>query len=324
MHRLELHGIPSRTATDGLLLGGDLESADPVTLGAALRIPEQVSAPMPAVVLLHGSSGLATTVARWEPQLLAMGMATLAVDSFSARGVRTTNDDQGQLAQLTMVLDAYRALALLCADARIDAGRIALMGFSLGGQGAVLAGQRRLQQRFADPPSAGFAAFVALYPVCALQLRQEQERSTAPLLILHGDADDYVAPAQVQRAVARWQAAGCAVELELLPGAGHLFDAPRFDPPLALPRAQTLGRCVLEEAADGGIINAGTGLPFHWQDPCVGRGATLAYNAEAAQRALDRVGAFLTAHLEPACVGPEAGIGHGSLGPSRIPASSSP
>ena len=297
MHRLELHGIPSRTATDRQLLGGDLALAEPVSLGAALRIPEQVSGPMPAVVLLHGSSGLANTVARWEPLLLAMGVATLAIDSFSGRGVQATNDDQGQLAHLALAFDAYRALALLGADARIDGERIALMGFSLGGQGVLLAGQRRLQQRFANASSRGFAAFVALYPVCALQLRGDHERSAAPLLILQGDADDYVDPAQVQRTVRRLRAAGCAVELELLAGAGHLFDAPRFDPPLGLPRAQTLGRCALAEAADGTIINAATGMPFHWQDPCVGRGATLSFNAAAAQHALDRVGTFLGQHL---------------------------
>ena len=300
MHRQELHGLQSRSASDQQLLRGDLDAALPVPLAAALRIPEQLTTPMPAVVLLHGSSGLSTTVARWEPELLALGMATLAIDCFSGRGVRSTNDDQGQLAQLTMAFDAYRGLALLQADPRIDAARIALLGFSLGGQGVLLAGQRRLQQRFADRGSEGFAAFVALYPVCALQLQGDQERSEAPLLILQGAADDYVDPAQVQRTVQRLQAAGCPVELELLAGAGHVFDGPDFDPPLALPRAQTLSRCSLGEAADGQIINATTGQPFSWQDPCVGRGACLAYNAAAAQVALKRVGAFLTHHLSSA------------------------
>ena len=62
--------------------------------------------------------------------LSSAGIATFLVDSFSGRGIVNTITDQSQLDTLSMMVDAYRALALLARHPRIDAGRIAVMGFS--------------------------------------------------------------------------------------------------------------------------------------------------------------------------------------------------
>jgi len=67
-----------------------------------------------------------------------LGVAALAVDSFAGRGIVSTNTDQTQLDRLSMVVDAYRALELLAKHPRIDPTRIAVMGFSRGGQSALI------------------------------------------------------------------------------------------------------------------------------------------------------------------------------------------
>ena len=44
--------------------------------------------PVPAVVLMHGCSGIGASVRGWERELRAWGYATFVVDSFRGRGLR--------------------------------------------------------------------------------------------------------------------------------------------------------------------------------------------------------------------------------------------
>jgi len=48
-----------------------------------------------------------------------------------------------------------------------------------------------------------------------------------------------------------------------------------------LAQAQTGRHCRAEETADGIVVNSETRKPFTSKDPCVERGATIAYNAQA-------------------------------------------
>src|SRR5215471_16762051 len=75
-----------------------------------------------------------------------MGIASLLLDSFSGRGLVSTSADQALLGRLNMILDAYRAFDVLAAHPRIDAARIAVIGFSRGGQSALYSSLRRFQQ----------------------------------------------------------------------------------------------------------------------------------------------------------------------------------
>jgi hypothetical protein len=56
----------------------------------------------------------------------------------------------------------------------------------------------------------------------------------------------------------------------------------------------------LEESPDGRIVNSQTKQPFTYAtDPCVERGATIAYNAEAHAEALKAVKEFVSTRLQP-------------------------
>jgi pimeloyl-ACP methyl ester carboxylesterase len=109
-------------------------SGTPVVITGALQLPQGASGRVPAVVLVHGSAGLAPTVRRWEDVLLQPGVATFVLESFSGRGIRETFTDQSRLSHFAMLADAYRAPALLATHPQIDPTRIGIMGFSNGGE----------------------------------------------------------------------------------------------------------------------------------------------------------------------------------------------
>jgi hypothetical protein len=129
--RMEVIPFESVTLTDEEFLAGR-EDGKPVTVGGELRLPRAGTERLPLVILLHGSGGIAGFVVEWERDLLAMGVATFVIDSFTGRGIINTNNDQSQLGRLAQTEDAYRALAVLAKHPRIDPTRVMLMGFSRG------------------------------------------------------------------------------------------------------------------------------------------------------------------------------------------------
>jgi dienelactone hydrolase len=129
--RTEIHPIPTLTIRQHQFLTGG-ENGAPVTIAGVLRFPRTGTAPAPAVILVHGSGGITGNVDRWSAVLNRIGVATFIIDSFTARGIESTMADQAQLGRFDMILDAYRALAVLAAHRRIDVRRVVLMGFSLG------------------------------------------------------------------------------------------------------------------------------------------------------------------------------------------------
>jgi cephalosporin-C deacetylase-like acetyl esterase len=157
--RVEVHPIKTMTLTDQQFLNGAKDGPE-VIIGGELRLPRLVNERLPAVVLLHGSSGIAAFVNDWVPALNSLGIATFLVDSFTGRGVTSVVNDQAQLGRLVQVFDSFRALELIAKHPRIDPTRIAAMGFSRGGQGVLYASVKRFQRMH----SAGGVAFAAYIP----------------------------------------------------------------------------------------------------------------------------------------------------------------
>src|SRR6266568_560266 len=94
--RVELHPFQSATLTDKEFLIGQKEGK-PVVLAGELRIPRPGTDRLATVVLLHGSGGGGAVVDDWANWLNAAGVATFVVDSFTARGIVNTQNDQAQL-----------------------------------------------------------------------------------------------------------------------------------------------------------------------------------------------------------------------------------
>ena len=106
---------------------------EPAKIVGHLFLP-QSSGKVPAVLLMHGSGGIYSAMLDYWPKLLnAQNIAVFSLDRFGPRGVKSTAEDQSQIPFAADVADAFAALRLLASHPRIDAKRIAIMGFSRGG-----------------------------------------------------------------------------------------------------------------------------------------------------------------------------------------------
>jgi dienelactone hydrolase len=294
--RTELHILTSRTISDRQFLAGDRNGAT-VAIAGQLRLPRAGSDRLPAVVLLHGSGGFGANVEVWSREFNAMGVATFAIDSFTGRGLQSVSAEQARLGRLNMVLDAYAALALVSTHPRIDPARIALMGFSRGGQSVLYASMQRFQ-RLHGPEGAQFAAYIPFYPSCGTVFREDEALSGKPVRIHHGSADDYVPVAPCRAYVERLRKAGQDVTLTEYADAHHTFDNPLLkEGPQPAARSQTTRRCALHEDAAGVIVNSASGQPFDYNDACVERGPHVGYNAAAHAAATRAVKDFLRVTL---------------------------
>jgi len=280
--RIEVHPIPSLTLSDTQFLRGERAAGIPVTIAGVLRAT-QGSGRLPLVVLVHGSGGINSGIDAWERLFLSAGIATLTLDGFTGRGLRSVNADQSQLGRLAMIVDAYRALAMMAAHPLIDPSRIVLMGFSRGGQTALYAALQRFHTLWNDS-GATFAGYLPFYPDCSTRYQQDTEMVDHPIRIHHGTADDYDTFAHCVDHVARLQAAGANVRLTPYEGARHAFDVPLLGTlPVALKEAQTVRNCEICEDDHGRLVNMATGQPFSYDDDDVEYGPHVAYSPHALQ-----------------------------------------
>jgi dienelactone hydrolase len=213
------------------------------------------SAPRPAVVLMHGCSGLLNGQGRifpifraWMRALFAKGYDVLTVDSAASRGFgQTCSAGENRITMWRdRPSDAYAALAYLQAQPFVRADRIALMGWSQGG-GVVLL---TINDKSIGRPAAlkqDFKTAVSFYPgACSGKLQSKPWTAVEPqgwttqlpLLVLFGAADTWTPLAPCEEFLAGAKARGNPVELKIYANAVHAFDAPDL-PRTELPAYRT-------------------------------------------------------------------------------------
>lgn len=188
----------------------------PLTIKGKLTLPVNADANqrcfnarrnVPAVVILHGSSGVDSRGDFYAQGLNAAGIATLEIDMWEARGVVGASGRPPL--PLFNYPDAFSALAFLRAHPNIASERIGVLGFSWGGVVSVASAEQLYAATFGGGSNGPrFKAHVAHYPTCyvfnktdwpptapvpppAKAGTQFLNLTGAPVLIQIGTEDDY-------------------------------------------------------------------------------------------------------------------------------------
>ena len=254
-------------APHGAALPPTLATDAPPLLGYLARPAGR--GPFPAVVLLRWCAGFGLHDIRAALTIKSWGYVVLALDTLGDAELCQNAGGVGAEAR-----DAHAGLTYLHRQAFVDAGRVALAGWSMGASAALAAvGQDSL----ARDQTLRFRAAVAWYPDCAGSLGV----LTVPTLVMVGARDDWT-PAAACQAMAAHQsdigttrpaAGGVPVTLVVYPNATHAFDLAEpphrylghlieSDPEAtrdALQRMREFLRSALADAAPAD----GKGLPAH-------------------------------------------------------------
>jgi dienelactone hydrolase len=183
--------------------------------------------PYPAVVVLHGCSGISSHSAKIADRLGSWGYVALTVDSLGPRDI--TSGCGGR--SLDQAFDAYAALHYLSQLDFVDPARVAVLGQSMGGSAVLYAVDRELGAQYFEER---FRAAIAYYPNCV-----PEASMTAPTLVLIGEADEWSQAEQCREMVKHARTDGAAIALTVYPGVHHAFDVAELTPGM-----RTLGRWV--------------------------------------------------------------------------------
>ncbi len=228
-------------------------------LDGRLYLPEPMPANPPAIIMMHGCSGMwsgsdpATGVAqrhieKWGLELAAQGYVVLAVDGYTTRTPvgATEAQYQNQCSNDTWkgdvdpygerVDDIEAAQDYLVEEYDVDVDALGLLGWSQGAQSvmvAMAATPRASDVPYADPPA--YAAAVTFYPGCGPALGYGFSYATGsdgywrpgnPMRLHHGSSDGLVTDCR-ERATnvqTSFPASADALLWVEYPGVGHSFD----------------------------------------------------------------------------------------------------
>ena len=214
---VQLALIACSTTTTFNSLDINLEGRQAILRGSLTRPTED--GPFPAIVLLHGCSGILDRHYTWMNRLQRWGYVSLLVDSFGPRGIyKICEPGQGIIVHPNRrARDAHGAKLYLESLPFVDRNRIAVMGWSHGGRSAMEAATINA------PSSSPFQAAIAFYPACG-----PLYNLNTPLLVLIGEKDDWT-PANSCETHIKSKKGWPETILKVYPDAYHAFDSP-FSP----------------------------------------------------------------------------------------------
>jgi uncharacterized protein len=200
-----------------------------ILIGGRFQAPLNVAGKIPAVIILHDTAGVKNNGAYFATALNRAGIATFEIDQWGGRGLPGGASSRPQHLgdNLPDVAGAYR---LLIARPEIDAARIGLLGFSLGGIETMLLMTRRNSDAILGSGNH-FKAALAFYPICWLYNHVPgadfAELVDAKIRILVGSEDDYDDGPGACEDLFRQLAPSDSrhVSLKVLAGATHIFDS---------------------------------------------------------------------------------------------------
>src|SRR5215471_2855438 len=200
-----------------------------IVIGGRFQAPLNIAGKIPAVIILHDTAGVKNNGTYYAAALNRAGIATFELDQWGGRGLPGGASSRPQRPgdNLPDVGGAYR---LLSARPEIDAARIGLLGFSMGGIETMLMMTSRNSDAILGSGNHFKAAF-AIYPICWLYNHGPgadfAQLVDAKIRILVGSEDDYDDGPGACEDLLRQLAPSDSrhVSLKVLPGATHIFDS---------------------------------------------------------------------------------------------------
>jgi len=200
-----------------------------IIIGARFQAPLNVMGKIPAVIIMHDTAGVKENGTYYATALNQAGLATLEVDQWGGRGLPGGASSRPPRPgdYLSDIGGAYR---LVITRPEVDASRIGLLGFSMGGIETMLMMTRRNSDAILGPGNH-FKAAVAMHPICWLYNyvpgADFAELVEARIRILVGSEDDYDEGPGACRDLVHQLAPSDSghVSLRVLEGATHIFDS---------------------------------------------------------------------------------------------------
>ena len=301
--------FPSGTYTDLRRVLTRQAPTSTIRVPATLAFPAGARNRYPAVVVVHTLGGYQEANEGWHAaEFRKAGFATLTYDSFAARGMSAAAAGGAGLGEwASAVADAHAALRLLVDHPRIDGSRVAIVGFSFGGEVAHLTALASLRAALTSGPTH-FAAHISYYPAGVYAVAAEADAYTgAPILMLLGERDDNLPVAKVEGylAYAKNRGAPAPIDVKVYPGGQHAWTVPTVGRLRFYSQYGSTRRCpfiLLGSSGPALLVNGGAEA----FDPktigaCVreGQGYSMAYDADLRTRSTADALAFLRRQLMP-------------------------
>ena len=241
----------------------------------------------PVVLGVAGSRGWQQHHRDYMNRYQAMGFATFELNSFQSRKITSTVGSQNEVTIAAIIVDAYRALERLAQHPNIDADRVAITGWSLGGGVALMSGWLPVKEALSK--EYRFAAHLALYPPCFFN-PEDLSFTKAPMHLLTGAADNWTPAAPCEDLVQKL-AANTPIDITVFPNAHHGFDSQ--EPVHRNEKGYSFKDCMFELTANGDILMDYLGWPMSnaWLQKlgflfCVERGVDIGGNPDARAQSL--------------------------------------
>jgi dienelactone hydrolase len=290
--RVELHAVRSLWISDQQFLTGDPNGKE-VLVGVELRVA-QGQGKRPTMILMHGSGGIGANVPFWQRHFLSMGINTVTIDGMTGRGLTGVGDKQAVLGRLNFIIDVYRTLEVIGRHPGVDSNKIALMGFSRGGQATLYASLARFHRQW-NKSGVDIQAYIPFYPDCATTYQGDTETTGKPIRIYHGTPDNYNPVATCKTYMGRLKEAKRDIELVEYPNAPHGFDNPIAPTtPFLAKNNQSVRDCKILEAPGGQLVNSETKAPFNYTDACVKLDPLVGGDRAATEAVMKEITTFVT------------------------------
>ena len=191
----------------------------------AVLYSPKIKGKVPAAVIINSSGGVIGATEHYYARVLVReGVAALVVDSFSARGVRRTADDQNRVSQAKSNADAFAGHRWLSVQDWVDPNSIIVLGMSRGGEAAYSAALDVLRRRM-QVGNATFAAHIAI-AMGSCNFPQRDVRTTGgPIFFMLGELDEIQRVGPCIEYIEKIRKAGKAtVRVAVYPGVYHGYE----------------------------------------------------------------------------------------------------